>query len=64
MALKELFKRGISALLKKKKENVVDPNPVQRIQNQPIQTKREPTTGTALQTVKKDLAVQKFPTPV
>ena len=31
------FKRGISALLKKQKKDVVDPSAIQRVQNQPQQ---------------------------
>ena len=63
MALKDLFKRGISALLKKQKKDVVDPSAVQRVQNQPKQVLPQETKGTALQTVRKDLAIQEYPTP-
>ena len=63
MALKDLFRRGISALLKKQKKDVVDPSAVQRVQNQPQQVLPQETKGTALQTVKKDLAIQQYPTP-
>jgi len=63
MALKELFKRGISSLLKKQKKDVVDPSAVQRVQNQPQQVLPQETKGTALQTVRKDLAIQQYPTP-
>jgi hypothetical protein len=63
MALKDLFKRGISALLKKQKKDVVDPSPVQRVQNQPKDILPEAPKGTALQTVKKDLAIMEYPTP-
>ena len=63
MALKDLFKRGISALLKKQKKDVVDPSAVQRVQNQPQQVLPQETKGTALQTVRKDLAIQEYPTP-
>ena len=63
MALKDLFKRGISSLLKKQKKDVVDPSAVQRVQNQPQQVLPQETKGTALQTVRKDLAIQQYPTP-
>ena len=63
MALKDLFKRGISALLKKQKKDVVDPSTVQRVQNQPQQVLPQESKGTALQTVRKDLAIQEYPTP-
>ena len=63
MALKDLFKRGISALLKKQKKDVVDPSAIQRVQNQPQQVLPQETKGTALQTVRKDLAIQEYPTP-
>ena len=63
MALKDLFKRGISALLKKQKKDVVDPSTVQRVQNQPQQVLPQESKGTALQTVRKDLAIQQYPTP-
>ena len=63
MALKDLFKRGISALLKKQKKDVVDPSAVQRVQNQPQQVLPQESKGTALQTVRKDLAIQQYPTP-
>ena len=63
MALKDLFKRGISALLKKEKKNVVDPSPVQRVQNKPPQTLPQTTGDTAIKSVRKDLAIQQYPTP-
>lgn len=64
MALKELLKKGLSSLLKSKsKKNVVDPSPVQRVQNQPQQVLPQETKGSALQTVRKDLAIQQYPTP-
>ena len=63
MALGNFLRRGISSLLKKKKKDVVDPNPVQRVQNQPKQILPKESKDTALQTVRKDLAIQQYPTP-